>query len=464
MGIYGDYMKKNVLDIRKGKCILLGLLIVTGLMFGALSARADDYGDAAYSHLQHIDASYPQRWSGTENNARMREWLVSTVTSFGYTPELTYAEGTSPYGWGDYSGYNITFYKPGQSAQEVVVCAHYDSVSTNGCEDNGTGVSVLLELAQRFVSVDTRYTIRFILFDIEEPGCLGSAYYVNHQDISNVIAVINMDSVGVGDDLYVYGGDYEDGVFVRGWVLAQALETAEYTGVNLKTVPSDYEGTNVVPPAKTGGSDHAPFNDMDIPYIYLASSYWTKSADTGLQQVSDPSIPNGKIMHVAEYDNYAFLTGYFGNRMREHMSQCSKLVTYMLLYMNADIGAEQMFPEPTATPTPVPTATPVPETTEVVTEPETEAETILDVTEVSTEYDSDDITKDTTDYVSQNQEDESQQNAEELPEASIETEMELSEDHQAGGLADNTVWIAVVCVLFAGVVCAGVLTVNRRRR
>lgn len=449
----GNRIKK----IRRNKAIAALLAaalfaVVIPLLPPSICA-ADSYGDAAKAHLQYIDANFPERWSQTENNARMREWLVQTVTSFGYSPELLYAEGTSPYGWGDYTGYNIEFKKYGTTAQEVVVCAHYDSASTNGCEDNGTGVSVLLELAQRFAQVETKYTIRFLLFDIEEPGCLGSAYYVNHSDISNVICAINIDSVGAGDDLYVYGGDYVGDTLVRSWALEQILATASYTGIPLLTVPEDYEGTNVRPPAKTSGSDHAPFNDMEIPYIYLASSYWDSTEASGLQQTADPSIPDGKIMHVAEYDNLAFLTAHFGDRVYTHMAQCSEVMTYMLLYMDMELDASELYvteteteasPSPTSTLTPTPT--PIPEQETETDSAAAPAETQTPETNGISETDS------AENGVTAGAETVSN-------ESGAETEADTADTKKGGGNAQTAA--AVGCIAFAGLLCGGLWLRNR---
>lgn len=191
--------------------------------------------------------------------------------------------------------------------------------------------------------MDTPYSIRFLLFDIEEYAYVGSTYYVQHQDVSNVICCINLDSIGIGDSLYGYSGDYEGDTLVRAWPLEQALATASYLGLDLKTLPENYQGDNCRPPAKTTGSDQTPFNAAGIPYLYLATAYWTDAPANGLQQTADPSIPDGKIMHVTEYDNLAFLTSHFGNRIYTHMSQTSQLVTYLLLYMNPKIAAEELF-------------------------------------------------------------------------------------------------------------------------
>jgi len=52
----------------------------------------------------------------------------------------------------------------------LLVGAHFDSVSTTpGADDNASGVAVLLEVARHSVDLDTRRTIQFVGFNLEEP-------------------------------------------------------------------------------------------------------------------------------------------------------------------------------------------------------------------------------------------------------------------------------------------------------
>lgn len=82
----------------------------------------------------------------------------------------------------------------------------------NGADDNASGTSGLMELAEKFASVSDKIDrkILFVAFSGEELGLLGSAYLVNHFPfpIENTIAMINMDMIGrLNDkqDLIVYG-------------------------------------------------------------------------------------------------------------------------------------------------------------------------------------------------------------------------------------------------------------------
>ena len=57
------------------------------------------------------------------------------------------------------------FLKRGNIDREIVIGAHYDSVDTNGADDNASGVGLVLETANRIIDVETNYSVRFILFD-----------------------------------------------------------------------------------------------------------------------------------------------------------------------------------------------------------------------------------------------------------------------------------------------------------
>jgi aminopeptidase YwaD len=82
----------------------------------------------------------------------------------------------------------------------------------NGADDNASGTAGLLELAEKFASIENQLDrkIVFIAFSGEELGLLGSSYVANNfpLPIENDITMINMDMIGrLNDknDLIVYG-------------------------------------------------------------------------------------------------------------------------------------------------------------------------------------------------------------------------------------------------------------------
>ncbi len=120
---------------------------------------------------------------------------------------------------------NIWFYlEGGELKQElVVISAHYDHIGMknneiyNGADDNGSGTSALLEMADAFVQAKKaghtpRRSILFLHVTGEEYGLHGSRYYTVNPilPLENTVANINIDMIGRRDlnkennDNYVY--------------------------------------------------------------------------------------------------------------------------------------------------------------------------------------------------------------------------------------------------------------------
>ncbi|RMH76494.1 MAG: M28 family peptidase [Cyanobacteria bacterium J007] len=67
------------------------------------------------------------------------------------------------------------------SLPPLLIGAHYDAVpGSPGADDNATGLAVLLELARFFAATPIRFPLRFVAFDLEESGLLGSRAYAEY--------------------------------------------------------------------------------------------------------------------------------------------------------------------------------------------------------------------------------------------------------------------------------------------
>jgi hypothetical protein len=97
--------------------------------------------------------------------------------------------------------------------EAVVFTAHYDHLGVggdgsiyHGADDDGSGTSVLLELAEAFSMNPTKpkRSVLFLAVSGEEKGLLGSAYYVQNPliPLEKTVANINMDMVGRVDEKY----------------------------------------------------------------------------------------------------------------------------------------------------------------------------------------------------------------------------------------------------------------------
>lgn len=108
----------------------------------------------------------------------------------------------------------------------IVIGAHYDHLGMggrgslasskepqihNGADDNASGTSGMLELAEFFAykKSDLKRSILFIAFSGEELGLLGSKFFVDNPTVplNNIVAMINMDMIGRLNEnkLTIYG-------------------------------------------------------------------------------------------------------------------------------------------------------------------------------------------------------------------------------------------------------------------
>ncbi|MFZ1519759.1 MAG: M28 family peptidase [Ignavibacteriaceae bacterium] len=128
----------------------------------------------------------------------------------------------------------------------------------NGADDNASGTTGLLELAENFSSIKDKIDrdIVFIAFSGEELGLLGSSYVVNNfpLPIENNITMINMDMIGrLNDkkDLIVYG----TGTSSK-WK-------------NLLDDKNEYDFNLTFNDEGFGPSDHSSFYGKKIPVLFF---------------------------------------------------------------------------------------------------------------------------------------------------------------------------------------------------
>ncbi|UJF29250.1 M28 family peptidase [Kaistella sp. 97-N-M2] len=145
-------------------------------------------------------ASYGVKKTGSVANANALAWLKNKYASFGYTASQIVED---PWTGGGYTSKNLVITKTGTlyPTKFVIVCGHFDTIAGPGVNDNGSGTSIILEIARILKDVPTDYSIKFINFSGEEQGLYGSQHYV--QNVVNattpkmdIKVVFNIDEVG----------------------------------------------------------------------------------------------------------------------------------------------------------------------------------------------------------------------------------------------------------------------------
>ncbi len=165
-------------------------------------------------HIDQLSVGIGPRVSGTPEEHLAAGYIRDSFTRMGY-PDVT--EQAFPSGPG-FTSYNVYAVDEGARPEWVVVVgAHYDTADATGspgANDNASGVGVVLELARAFRQRENLPTLVFVAFGSEEVSEeydkddleYGSAYMAGHLEAvsGEVIGMVNLDMVGVGEDAFVY--------------------------------------------------------------------------------------------------------------------------------------------------------------------------------------------------------------------------------------------------------------------
>ena len=154
-----------------------------------------------------------------------------------------------------FSSRNVIADKPGTDpdAGTVVIGAHFDTVAdVQGANDNGSGTSVLMTLAQEIFDSSFPFTIQLVAFGSEERGLRGSRFYVaalSGEEQDDLVAMLNFDVPGTGNFIELQGDP------------AMSLRVRNYGDVNgIRVIRGNLD---------TGGSDHETFAVLDVPVLFF---------------------------------------------------------------------------------------------------------------------------------------------------------------------------------------------------
>ena len=158
----------------------------------------------------------------------------------------------------------------------IVVGAHYDHLGWggdgamikdtvaihNGADDNASGTSGLIELAEWFSANPQPRSLIFVAFGAEELGLLGSADFVKNPPVplDQITAMVNMDMIGrMEGNEFVAGGAGTSSIWKD-----LVTEKASVYGLKPKFDNSGF-----------GSSDHQSFYVKDIPVLFFFTSTHT---------------------------------------------------------------------------------------------------------------------------------------------------------------------------------------------
>lgn len=219
-----------------------------------IEGLVSEVSTATYVPLWQALDDFETREVFQPGNLASSQWMLEKFQSYGLSAAFHYYAQTG-------QKRNVVATMPGSvdPTKVVYICGHFDSTSPTpatcapGADDNATGTAAVLETARILSQYLFQYTIKFVCFNGEEQGLLGSAAYAAEMAAAgeNIIAVYNCDMIGYRGtdpapaDLVIYTNTASQSVAT---ILADAITTY---------VPGQIEPIVIV--EALTGSDHASF-------------------------------------------------------------------------------------------------------------------------------------------------------------------------------------------------------------
>ncbi|WP_157817660.1 M28 family metallopeptidase [Candidatus Thiodictyon syntrophicum] len=179
--------------------LALGLALFSGWL--AASPMTNLLGQLSQFDYQDYVGNlqaFGTRYFNTQGNVKATNYLADTLNSFG----LSVRQDAFDYGG---TRYNVEATLPGLVTpnQIFIIGAHFDSTSNDpqtnapGADDNASGTAAMLEIASVLSQYQFASTIRFIGFNAEEQGLIGSNAYAAAAQVrgDTIVGMLNLDMI-----------------------------------------------------------------------------------------------------------------------------------------------------------------------------------------------------------------------------------------------------------------------------
>ncbi|MCW8331728.1 M20/M25/M40 family metallo-hydrolase [Photobacterium sp. SDRW27] len=337
-----------------------------------------DYGVKAMEYLTEIadeTTGIGAREASSQQEIQTGNWIYDKLTGFGYdvlVQPFTYVkkvEGVDT----TFISNNYIVEKKGAQDKTILLSAHYDSTGSDhgslGATDNGAGLAAAIAIAEKLQTTDLPYNVRILLPGAEENGLNGSLHYVKNAlangELDNVISMINYDTVGGGDIVYVHAAhsDYneykskceslglDESNYNKETTIRDAMLQASIDVIGEDNKYIIHPALAGYPEGETGSwSDHAGFACAGIPIAYVEATNFNINGEYGYDGYSQTTNPQmwdcydaetktacdrdtetkwGKIWHT-EYDKLDKLEEAFPGRVSEQVKNNVNIVIELL--------------------------------------------------------------------------------------------------------------------------------------
>jgi Zn-dependent M28 family amino/carboxypeptidase len=225
------------------------------------------------NHLAYLSSGVMEgRETSTPGNQLAREYIVKTFDSLKIEKIGDSYLQSFPMGNDTLKGVNIIGVIKGYQYENsyIALTAHYDHLGKRngqtyfGADDNASGTAALLAMAAYFKQHPPKHSLLFVSFDAEEKGLLGSKYFVAHSPVplSAININVNMDMVSRNDSNEIYA----TGIYHYPYLKKYVDSVQSFTPVYIRF---GHDGEKPGIHDWTNQSDHFPFYQNKIPYLYF---------------------------------------------------------------------------------------------------------------------------------------------------------------------------------------------------
>jgi glutaminyl-peptide cyclotransferase len=244
-------------------------------------------GDRALALIQE-QLAFGDRIPGSEAHTRMGDWMIQELKDLSWEVEeqiFTYRA---------FEGRNIIGKGSPVEGEWIILGAHYDTrpisdrddrnpwTPVPGANDGGSGVAVLLELANVLQSEDLNRNVWLVFFDLEDSGgidgmewAVGSMFFANNlEEFPDEVIIVDM--VGDADLQLFYERNSDEELLIDVWNTADELGYDSFIPIWKHSLIDD----------------HTPFIQLGIPAIDIIDfnyPYWHTTQDT-FDKVSSASL------------------------------------------------------------------------------------------------------------------------------------------------------------------------------
>ncbi len=267
------------------QAVMMACVLLVSTQVSSETLITDKRKNQALTDLQTLAADDMQgRKSGSDGHQKAATYIASRFASMGlkkfgdsYQQPFSYSQAFQ-----DHDGSNVVGWVEGTAKPDyfIVITAHYDHLGHrgsrifNGADDNASGVSIMLSLAQYLSTHAPNHSFLFVATDMEETGLYGSKAFLQNPPVAaqNMLLNLNLDMLGNGgrkDELYVLGSSQFNELTDWLKIIGEQSRSDDfrlrvgYKGSFHRTL-STGERVNW-----KQASDHASFARADIPFLYF---------------------------------------------------------------------------------------------------------------------------------------------------------------------------------------------------